>query len=219
MVNFLIFLPGISFAGSFNEDSEVEETGTLNNPIICSNMSWEEAMRNAAPECPPEISEKQKVVNILYYSFDGKTRKGQVVIDERLAQDIKIVFQTALKKKFPIKSVIPISDARFLKQGKWSDDLSMSANNTSAFNYRGAVGRETLSKHAYGYAIDINPEQNPYIKDGIIMPPLAVYDNGKKGTLTPESSIVKTFLRLGWVWGGNWESLKDYQHFEKVPDN
>jgi len=30
--------------------------------------------------------------------------------------------------------------------------------------------------------------------------------------------VVKTFIRLGWDWGGNWKSLKDYQHFEKVLD-
>ncbi|MFQ8804251.1 MAG: M15 family metallopeptidase [Alistipes indistinctus] len=22
-------------------------------------------------------------------------------------------------------------------------------------------------------------------------------------------------MRLGWTWGGNWTSLKDYMHFEK----
>jgi len=30
--------------------------------------------------------------------------------------------------------------------------------------------------------------------------------------------VVKTFKRLGWTWGGEWKSLKDYQHFEKVVD-
>ncbi|MFH1245830.1 MAG: M15 family metallopeptidase [Candidatus Omnitrophota bacterium] len=39
----------------------------------------------------------------------------------------------------------------------------------------------------------------------------------KPGTLTPDGPIVETFLRLGWTWGGNGNTLKDYQHFEKVP--
>jgi hypothetical protein len=25
------------------------------------------------------------------------------------------------------------------------------------------------------------------------------------------------FKELGWDWGGDWTSLKDYQHFEKLP--
>jgi hypothetical protein len=24
---------------------------------------------------------------------------------------------------------------------------------------------------------------------------------------------VAAFTRIGWIWGGTWSSLKDYQHF------
>ncbi len=92
----------------------------------------------------------------------------------------------------------------------------MLLNNTSAFNYRCAAGSKKLSMHAYGFAIDINPVQNPYIKGKVVLPPGAVYDIRKSGTLAYNSPVVKTFIRLGWTWGGNWKSLKDYQHFEKV---
>jgi hypothetical protein len=92
----------------------------------------------------------------------------------------------------------------------------MLANNTSAFNYRKVTGGKYLSRHAYGFAIDINPVQNPYIKGRIVLPPNAVYDTSKPGTLACDSLVVTTFIRLGWTWGGNWKSLKDYQHFEKV---
>lgn len=26
------------------------------------------------------------------------------------------------------------------------------------------------------------------------------------------------FVNRGWVWGGDWKTLKDYQHFEKPLD-
>jgi hypothetical protein len=29
------------------------------------------------------------------------------------------------------------------------------------------------------------------------------------------SATVTAFERRGWVWGGRWTSLKDYQHFER----
>jgi hypothetical protein len=188
--------------------------GTLQDPIIDSNMTLVEALRKGGPW---QIKKKQEIIDLLYYSFDGKIHKGQLVIDKRLSGDIREVFKVALRSKFPITSVIPISDYRFFKDGKWNDDnQSMLANNTSGYNYRTVTGGKSLSKHAYGYALDINPIQNPYIKGSIILPYFAVYDPAKPGTLTADSAVVKTFLRLGWTWGGNWKSLKDYQHFEKV---
>lgn len=51
----------------------------------------------------------------------------------------------------------PIIDKRFRKNGRWDDDLSMIANNTSAFNYQLKTGGTTLSNHATGTAIDITP--------------------------------------------------------------
>ena len=189
--------------------------GSLQDPIIDSNISLSVALKK---ESPPELKVKQRIVDLLYYSFDGKIHKGQLVIDARLVEDIREAFRVALENKFPIASVIPISSDRFFKDGKWNDDdQSMLSNNTSAFNYRMATGGKSLSQHAYGFAIDINPVQNPYIKGNIVLPANAVYDTAKPGTLGPDSPVVKPFIRLGWTWGGSWESLKDYQHFEKVP--
>ena len=189
--------------------------GSLHNPIVDSNITLTQALKK---ESPPEFKKRQKLIDVIYYSFDGKIHKGQLVIDERLVGDIRKVFRVALKDKFPVNSVIPISSDRFFKNGKWNDDdQSMLSDNTSAFNYRTVTGGKHLSKHAYGFAIDINPVENPYIKGRIVLPPNAVYDPSKPGTLVPDSSIVKTFIRLGWAWGGNWKTLKDYQHFQKVP--
>jgi hypothetical protein len=188
--------------------------GTIENPIVDSNIRLSEALRKYAP---PEFKRRQRLVEVLYYSFDGKIHKGQLVIDERLVKDIREVFRVALRTKFPINSVIPVSHSRFYKDGTWNGDgQSMLSNNTSAFNYRRATASKQLSMHAYGFAIDINPVQNPYIKRKVVLPPSAVYDVRKPGTLAYNYPLVKTFIRLGWTWGGNWKSLKDYQHFEKV---
>lgn len=221
---FFLFLSAAFFPGCATEIGSAGRTlsgqlgkspmGSFKNPIIDSDISLSEALKK---EAPPEFKERQRLVDVLYYSFDGKIHKGQVVIDARLAEDIREVFRDALENKFPITSVIPISNDRFFKDGKWNEDEeSMLSNNTSAFNYRTVTGGKSLSKHAYGFAIDINPAQNPYIKGNIVLPPKAVYDTRKPGTFAYDSAIVKTFIRLGWTWGGNWESLKDYQHFEKV---
>jgi hypothetical protein len=188
--------------------------GSIQNPIIDSDITLSEALRKWAPR---KFERKLAIVDVLYYSFDGRIHKGQLVVDERLEGDVRKVFGVILETRFPIASVVPISHDRFHKNGRFnSDGASMKSNNTSGFNYRRATGKKILSMHSYGYAIDINPMQNPYIKRHTVFPPGAIYDPSKPGTLTRDCPVVKTFIRLGWTWGGNWKSLKDYQHFEKI---
>lgn len=187
--------------------------------VIDSQMTATEAFEGLAPQCPDDIRRKQQIVTVRYYGFDKAIHQGQLVVDADLAADIEKVFAVALQERFPIYSVIPIADQRFRQDGRWSDDLSMAANNTSAFNYRAITGGARLSNHATGRAIDINPVQNPYIKAGNVLPPGAIYDPAAPGTLTADHPIVQAFLRLGWQWGGHWTSLKDYQHFEKPLPN
>ena len=83
---------------------------------------------------------------------------------------------------------------------------------TGSFHCRRAVpspcgsGSGNWSNHAYGHAIDINPNENPYIGCG------AVYDARsrpyvdrtplKKGMVTP--AVVRAFASIGWGWGGAW---------------
>ncbi|MDX6445283.1 MAG: peptidoglycan LD-endopeptidase CwlK [Blastocatellia bacterium] len=195
--------------------AQTPRTGTSKHPIVDSRMTEREAFEGLDSKCPADIRKRQKVVKLKYYSSDGKIHQGQLVIDAELKNDIKKVFALALKERFPIYSVIPISDKRFRKDGRWDDELSMEANNTSAFNYREITGGGRVSNHAYGRAIDINTFLNPYIKGDIVLPHGAKYDPSIAGTFTADNLIVRAFLGLGWDWGGNWTSPKDYQHFEK----
>ena len=204
----------ISVAGVSAQRS-ADQNGTLRHPIIDSRMTMEQAFDGLDPKCPDAIRKRQRVVELKYYSFDKLVHQGQLVIDKDLVADIKRVFKSALDQHFPINSVIPISDPRFRKNGRWDDDLSMIANNTSAFNYRNVTGGTTLSNHATGRAVDINTVQNPYFKGAIKLPPNGKYDPAAEGTFTVDSPLTKLFQQLGWTWGGTWKSPTDYQHFEK----
>lgn len=197
--------------------AESARRGTIKHPVIDSQMTEKEAFDGLDPKCPAEIRKRQRLITVKYYSMDKQVHQGQLVIDAELVGDIKKVFALALKEKFPIYSVIPISDKRFRKEDRWDDELSMEANNTSAFNYREVTGGGRLSNHAYGRAVDINTFLNPYVKGDLILPHGATYDPKIDGTFTANSPIVREFLRLGWSWGGNWKSPIDYQHFEKPP--
>ncbi|WP_197169325.1 M15 family metallopeptidase [Novipirellula galeiformis] len=205
----------VMFGSAASVTLAAEPAGTLDDPIIDSAMSVADAFDGLAVDCPEEIRERQKLVTVLYYSFDHKIHQGQVLIDSELEHDIQRVFAVALQEKFPIQSVIPISHPRFRKEGNWDDELSMQANNTSAFNYRVIAGTTRLSNHARGRAIDLNPLLNPYVRGESVSPAGAVYSPHTPGTLTDENSVTQAFLRLGWGWGGHWQRGQDYQHFDK----
>lgn len=207
---FLLFF----FLTAEKESTEAQSLGTLENPVIDSQMSRRDALtKKTGTPIPERILRNQVIFDLIYYSFDGKFHQGQIVIDKRLVEDIREVFSAAVKERFPLFSVIPVSHPRF----QWDDKKSMEANNTSGFNYRNAAQGKTLSNHAYGFAIDLNPLFNPYIKGKTVLPAGSQYNPERPGTLTHDSPVVKTFLKLGWTWGGSYKSLKDYQHFSKIP--
>ncbi len=90
------------------------------------------------------------------------------------------------------------------------------------------TGGASWSKHAYGVAIDINPLQNPYISypeevSANILPPSSskffVNRNNnrpnKKQRAGMAENVIDVFARHGFIiWGGDWDTPIDYQHFE-----
>ncbi len=193
---------------NFNGTAAKQQRQKNDNVVVDCHYTLSEAL--AGIKIPPGIKKDLRIIDVRYYSFDGRLHEGQLVIHKDLAEDIKKIFREIEEHKFPVQKVIPI-----VAYG-WSDDSSMKDNNTSAFNYRNVEGTDRLSNHSYGRAIDINPWLNPQIKKDKVLPEGAVYNPGKRGTITKGSFLVKLFLKLGWDWGGNWHSSKDYQHFEKL---
>jgi len=192
--------PGIT---GKNIQSINEESGY----VIDSDIDFEQAV--SGKNIPQSIIENLRLVDVYYFGFDEKLHKGQLVVHKEVVLDIIEIFEFIRETRFPIGKVIPIS------KYDWSDEKSMMDNNTSAFNYRYISGARVISNHASGLAIDINPGLNPYIKNGNSLPANCVYDITKAGTILVDSDLVKEFKKKGWQWGGEWISLKDYQHFEK----
>lgn len=177
--------------------------------IIHSNMSLDEALKGS--KAPKDIIEMQRLIDVEYYNYDGKLCRGQLVVNIDLAEDIKQAFQFIKKIKFPIKQCIPIV------KYNWNDNASMADNNTSAFNFRYIADTKRYSNHAKGLAIDFNPFDNPAVyNDGSISPKEAKYNQKAPGTILSDSEITIFFKDRGYRWGGDWTSLKDYQHFDKT---
>ncbi len=194
-------------------------TPTPELPVVDSAMSRDEAMEGLAADCPPERAKQQVLLDVQYRTMDGSLHHGQIVVHEQVAAEVEAVFAVILRTGFPIRSVVPMSAAAFRVNGRWDDDRSMALGNTSGFNYRNVPGTAGLSLHACGTAIDMNTALNPYVRTrgGKLLsdPPGARYNPEVPGTLTAESEVTRLFLSLGWRWGGQFRSLKDWQHFEK----
>ncbi len=186
--------------------------------LVDSIMSVEAARaQNPHLPCPEKILEQQEVLFERYLTPDGKLHEGQIVVHRELAEDVTRLFERIRAEGFPVASVIPLADRKF----KWDDEQSMMRNNTSGFNYRPIAGTNRLSRHAEGRAIDINPWWNPMVRTVvpgervIVEPEGAHYDPRVPGTIVRGDFITEFLKQRGWKWGGEWTSLKDYQHFEK----
>lgn len=154
------------------------------------------------------------LMHVPYRDFDGVTRTGELVVARRVAAQVAAIFDEIYASgKFRIYQM------RLIDDFDGDDDKSIAANNTSGFNCR-TTDHGTLSEHALGLAIDVNPVQNPY-REGALTAPEAgrAYDEpgerhaGVTGIILNGDAITRAFARRGWFWGGKWTHTIDYQHF------
>lgn len=176
-------------------------------------------------------------LTIPYYDFEGNTKQGHMIVNAKLADEVLLIFEELYKIKYPIEKMDIIDNytGSRNKTGVKLDSASVDANNTSAFNDRNVVtasgkeDKDTISAHAYGQAIDINPQINPYIdeKGNCTHKNAKKYtknrdtkedwsDTEKEACITEDSRIYKIFEKYGWTWSGKSDNTGDTQHFEKT---
>jgi hypothetical protein len=161
----------------------------------------------------PVVPAQLRRVRLPYWGFDGRTHTGELVVNAVVVGDVEQVFARLYRARFPIRKMRPIDAYR------GSDEASMAADNTSAFNCRYAVssGPKHWSMHAYGEAIDVNTVENPYLLGGVVHPrsgrAYADRSRVRPGMAVPGGVLVEAFRSVGWGWGGDWAGSPDYQHF------
>lgn len=79
------------------------------------------------------------------------------------------------------------------------DALGVS-NYGGCYNNRSIRGSTNISNHAFGAAIDLDPENNPL--------------GAKVGKMSPV--VIAAFKNEQWLWGGDYKGRKDFMHFEAV---
>ena len=216
---------------SLNGTSQLEQRVTLTDDFYYEPLSDHlrryitgvsyPAVNTEEEAALPAVSyDDLRYVHVLHYDFDGNPAEGELICNEYIAQDLVEIFYELYYNEDQIERMVLIDEY------DGDDTASMEDNNTSCFNYRVVEGSESLSKHAYGLAIDINPFYNPYVtyeRDGTEkVSPAAALGYADRSVNFPykideEDLCCRLFKEHGFIWGGNWNSLKDYQHFQKTP--
>jgi D-alanyl-D-alanine carboxypeptidase len=203
----------LMFWASLAQAGQPDRVATIPDDIWKSmqGVSW-----HANLPCPKR--EALRVVQIPFVNFDGELKSGPLIVDATLADEVlKIFSEIAANATYRIERVALID-------AYGGDDFkSIEANNTSAFNCRLTTGAKTMSAHAKGRAIDVNPLINPYVDKtgtshkkslGFVTKQQRAKSDAA-GMIKADGLVVKTFKKYGWKWGGEWNSIKDYQHFSK----
>ena len=185
---------------------------------VINDSVWQFMQGKTYHENPHIQRDDLRYLRLLHWDYDGQTHTGEMVCNKVIADDLLDIFRELYKAHYPIeRMVLPDNyDA--------DDERSMADDNTSGFCFRKVDGSKKMSKHALGMAVDINPLYNPCVrtrKDGTVtvqpQKGLPYADRKKKSPY----SIVKgdlchrLFTQYGFTWGGAWDSVKDYQHFER----
>lgn len=151
------------------------------------------------------------MVALSYWGFDHMPHRGQLVVNADSVTAVVKALRSLYLARFPIRQM------RLVDYFAGNDERSMANDNTSAFNCRIVPGTTAWSPHAYGRAVDINPLENPEVLGTKVDPPSARRWADRRlhdvGLIRHGDVVWRAFTSVGWKWGGDWTSLKDYQHF------
>lgn len=221
----------LHYNGSLSPERVTYKEGFYYEPLSNDLISYITGI--SYPALPSEASENTlnvgeqndisyadlRYVHIIHYDFDGNLAEGELICHNFIAEDLLEIFYDLYASEYQIEKVTLIENYN------GDDTASMADNNTSCFNYRVVDGTKSLSKHALGLAVDINPLYNPYIrydkKGGQTVSPVEGEAYADRTVsfpykIDPDDLCYRLFTEHGFTWGGNWNSSKDYQHFQKA---
>ena len=166
-------------------------------------------------------------LKFLHYDYEDKVRVGEMIVNRRISDIVLTMLARLFEARYQIKSFKLVDNYFETDEDDRNvvDTRSIADNNSYAFFYRKIYGTDRLSNHSSGYAIDINPRENPYLPfrngkyDYSNLTPeeieyLTHREEGKKHVIVHSDLVYQLFDQNGFEWGGDWPTTKDYQHFE-----
>lgn len=148
-------------------------------------------------------------LKVLYNGYDSKIHVGELAVNKAAAEDVLAIMKALFLGKYEISKMQ-------LEEKYRSAEASMEDDNTAAFN-------PSLTSHSNGFAIDINPFENPTVTASGVKPEGSTAYAYRESSSTNKHMIdhndlcYRLFRAHGWSWGGD-SSSKEYQHFEIMKD-
>ena len=207
-------------AGQVVVKETVEQAGGLDSCFRSMPLPddvWQR-MQGKTYQPNPYISRSDLLyLRLLHVDIDGRTLVGEMVCHRTIAARLVRIFRELYVGRYPIeRMVLPDNyDA--------DDERQMRANNTSCFCFRAIAGSTHLSHHARGLAVDINTLYNPYYRDKadgtrFVQPATAARFCNRNADfpykIVRGDLCYRLFRQNGFTWGGEWNSCKDFQHFQ-----
>jgi hypothetical protein len=162
------------------------------------------------PGCPVELAEL-RLLELSFWGFDGRPHTGRLVVNATVADQVVAVFKELYDARFPIEEM------RLVTRADLDAAPTGDGNTTAAYACRPVRGSTEWSAHAYGLAVDVNPFMNPYRSGDLVLPELAsaYLDRSwrRPGMIFVDGPVVAAFDRVGWTWGGTFQSVLDLHHF------
>lgn len=167
-------------------------------------------------DCTTRRSEL-RYLRCLHTTAEGHTVVGEMVLHRSIADKVLAILRRLYEAHYPIERM------RLVDNYGGDDERSMTANNSSGFNFRRVSGSNVVSKHGRGLAVDINPLYNPCrrtLRSGQVKiepakgAPYADRTKDFAYKIKRGDLCCRLFKEAGFRWGGDWKHTKDYQHFE-----
>lgn len=158
---------------------------------VANKGTTQERARSLFPDGVPSSAAQMKkyltTISVEILDKNGKATTAKLTCHKALAEEIQQIY-------------------REMKE------IGFRAYSNGCYNWRNITGSSSkMSNHAFGLAIDINPDYNPYVKGTYS----STWQNAPK-YYKIDNDIVNIWKKHGFFWGGDYNSIKDYMHFEYI---
>ena len=170
------------------------------------------------PGCPVPLSEL-RMLRFNYWGFDGRVKRGPMVVNTSVAPDVLWVFGQLFEAQFPLKRV---GLTREFKEARLETDPDTRRNVTASFNCRPVITPAGAGRYLLPTLLRPchrrEPAAEPVRARGRmgaqpVRPPVRRPITNLLGMIEEGDVVVRSFAAVGWAWGGNWSGGKDYMHF------